>query len=155
MCSSGTQKSGCLDFGASTFAARSATVGSRPCRRPLNRTTGPSTTLLSAERVESRSSSELSGLGFASASRSGRQQPCSRTAPMASVLSCVCIGTGSSTTLSINCGKALDRVLRASQQARLLLNQGIALVEPSLSSELSGWSVLGVASQLVHQRFGR
>ena len=31
-----------------------------------------------------------------------------------------------------------DCLLRASQQARLPLNQGTALVEPSLSSELSG-----------------
>ena len=35
----------------------------------------------------------------------------------------------------------------ASQQARLPLNSGTALVEPPLSSELPGWSVPGVASQ--------
>ena len=46
-------------------------------------------------------------------------------------------------------------LVAASQQARLPLNQGTALVEPPLSFELSGWLVLGVASPLAHQRFGR
>ena len=46
-------------------------------------------------------------------------------------------------------------LVAASQQARLPLNQGTALVEPSLISELSGWSVLGVASPPAHRRFGR
>ena len=43
----------------------------------------------------------------------------------------------------------------ASQRARLPLNRGPALVEPSLSSKLSEKSVLGVASPLAHRRFNR
>ena len=46
-------------------------------------------------------------------------------------------------------------LVAASQQARLPLNQGTAREEPPQSSELSGWSVLGVASPLAHRRVGR
>ena len=45
-------------------------------------------------------------------------------------------------------------LVAASQQARLPLNQRTTLVKPQLSSELSGWSALGVASPLAHRRFG-
>ena len=58
----------------------------RVAARSMTRTPRTSTILPNAERMELRSSSELSGLGFASASRPGRQQSCSRSAPLASVL---------------------------------------------------------------------
>ena len=128
----------------------------------------------SAERVESRSSSELSGLGSASASQPG-------TPSVASVL---CCATGIQHSVAklklthldcfsahLDCGNLflhhhgivnlLVDDLRlgistvfcacwtsdaASQQARPPLNSGTALVEPPLSSELSGRSVPGVAS---------
>ena len=46
-------------------------------------------------------------------------------------------------------------LVAAQQQARLPRNQRTALVEPPLSFELSGRSVLGVASPLAHRRFNQ
>ena len=133
-------------------------------------TTVTSTILSRTKPVESRSSSELSELGFASASRSG-------TALVASVLccttgirhfvaelklrhldrcsahldcgTCLCTTTRTSTTLSINCGWGNSTVFCA------CWNSDAGSEELPTSFALSGWAMLDVASQLTHRRFGR
>ena len=74
MCSSSSQKSGFQ--GPQRVTARSATVGSQP-PFSITETTGTSIILfVKVLNVWKLASSELSGLRFASASQTGRQQSC-------------------------------------------------------------------------------
>ena len=102
--------------------------------------------------MESRSPSELSGLVFVSTTRQDVDDLDDELQLLNGVASVLCCTTGihhfvAELRLGISTVFCACWSDAASQQARLPLNAGTALVESPLSSELSGMPLPGVASQ--------